>query len=200
MRKLTFALNSAFFTFCRSTVLILFVVTLSQSAWGQCIPQSNSIEGTIFEDIQNDGDFKSGDVGLANVKVTAYDTDGVSKGFSVSDINGEYSIENLTDGNSYRLVFESSGSFYPGIMGKDNRSSVQFVASPACEINYGLTRNGGGCSSNPNLALTCFVQGSVDENSNVESIISVEHGFAPNSAVSKNRHAWTDWRNLGDCS
>jgi len=185
MRKLTFALNSAFFALSRTTLFILFVATISQSAWGQCTPEDNSINGTVFEDKLNDGIFKDADVGLSNVLVKAYNADGNEVGSSVSDINGTYSIENLPNGNSYRLIFESSSSFFSSILGEDNRSSVQFVESPACEINYGLTRSNSACGVNPDLVLTCFVQGAVDENPAVETIISVEHGFTPTSSVSK---------------
>ncbi len=185
MRKLTYALKSAFFTLSRTTLFFLFVAALSQSAWGQCTPQNNSISGNIFEDKLNDGIFQDADVGLSNVLVTAYDVDGNSAGSSVSDVNGIYSIGNLPNGNSYRLIFETSSTFYPAVLGEDNNSSVQFVESPACEINYGLTRNNSSCGDNPDLVLTCFVQGDVDENPSVETIIGVEHNFTGTSQISK---------------
>ncbi|MDF1694868.1 MAG: HYR domain-containing protein [Saprospiraceae bacterium] len=185
MRKLTFALKGAFFNFCRISIILLCVTTISQSSWGQCTPQNNSISGTVFEDIINDGIFKDADIGISNVKITAYDNQGNIAGSSVSDVNGEYQIANLPNGGSYRLMFESTSSFYSGVIGEDNRSSVQFVESPACEINYGLTRDNSGCGANPDIALTCFVQGTVDENPTVETIISLEHDFAGNSTVSK---------------
>jgi len=185
MRKLTFALNSAFYTLSRITFIFLFVATLSQSVWGQCTPQNNSISGTVFEDKENDGLFKDSDIGLSNVKVSAYDSEGNYVGSSISDIDGSYTLENLTDGNAYRLMFESTGDLFSAVLGEDNRSSVQFVESPACEINYGLTREGARCSSNPDLVLTCFVQGSVTENEDFETIIQVEHDFTGTSQVSK---------------
>ncbi len=185
MRKLTYALKSAFFTLSRTTLLFLFVAMISQNIWGQCTPENNSISGTVFEDKLNDGIFKDADVGLSNVLVKAYDEYGDEKGSSVSDVNGEYTIANLPNGKSYRLVFESTSTFYSSVLGEDNRSSVQFVESPACEINYGLTRSNGACESNPDLVLTCFVQGAIDENPSVETIISVEHDFTGTSQVSK---------------
>ena len=54
MRKLTFALHSAFYTLSRITFIFLFVATLSSAVWGQCTPQANSITGTVFEDKENE--------------------------------------------------------------------------------------------------------------------------------------------------
>lgn len=185
MRKLTYARMSAFFTLNRTILLFLLVVAISQTSWGQCTPENNSISGTVFEDKENDGIFKDSDVGLSNILISAYDQNGNFVTSSVSNIAGEYTLENLPNGNSYRLDFESSGTFYSAIMGEDNRSSVQFVESPACEINYGLTREGSACGVNPDIVLTCFVQGTIDENPTVETIISVEHDFTGASQVSK---------------
>lgn len=185
MRKLTYALKSAFYTLSRTTLLILFVATLSQISWGQCTPEENSISGTIFEDTTNDGILQGSDVGLSNVMVSAYDEKGNFVQSGISDVNGHYSIDGLSNGETFRLIFESTSAYSSGVLGEDNHSSVQFVQSPACDVNYGLTRNDAGCGTNPDLVLTCFVQGKIDENPTVETIITVEHDFTGTSQVSK---------------
>lgn len=186
MRKLTFARNRAFITFCRTAMSIgLLLMMVHVQLWSQCTPQSNSISGTVFEDESNDGQLNASDNGLANILVTAYDSDGNAAGSDVSDTDGNYTISNLTDENAYRIEFQSSSSYYSGFQGEDNQSSVQFVNSPACEVDYGLTRAISSCGSNPDLILTCFVQGTVTDESESETIISLEHNFGVSSTVSK---------------
>lgn len=185
MRKLTFAQNRAIFTFSRTTIFIWMMVMASNvQSWSQCTPVSNSISGTVFEDAINDGTFASTEKGLGNVLVTVYDVDGNSVGSAMSDSNGDYSISNLSDDISYRLEFQSSNGYTSSFQGEDNNSSVQFVNAPACEINYGLTREASSCGSNPDLLLTCFVQGEISEQPDFATIISTEHDFQSASSVS----------------
>ena len=111
MRKLTFALNGAFFTYCRIAITILFITAISQSIWSQCTPQNNSISGLVFEDVVQNGIYENTDAGLSNVLITVYDNEGNVVASTVSDVNGNYIFENLPNGNYYRLVFTGSGSF-----------------------------------------------------------------------------------------
>ena len=153
-------------------------------SWSQCTPESNAISGTVFEDTINDGTFSSTESGLGNVLVTVYGADGNSVASAISDANGNYSFSNLSDDTPYRLEFKSSNEYYSSFQGKDNNSSIQFVEAPACEVNYGLTRKVSSCGTNPDLLLTCFVQGEIDEHPDFATIISTEHDFQVGSSVS----------------
>ena len=184
MRKLTFAQNRAIFTFSRTTIFIwMMVMATNVQSWSQCTPESNTISGTVFEDTFNDGIFSDTDAGLGNVLVTAYDVDGNSVGSVISDIDGTYSIPNLSNDIAYRLEFQSSNGYYSSFQGEDNNSSVQFVDAPSCDIDFGLTRENSSCGSNPELLLTCFVQGEIDEHPDFATIISTEHQFQAASSV-----------------
>jgi uncharacterized repeat protein (TIGR01451 family) len=121
---------------------------------------------------------------LGNILVTVYDVEGNSVGSVITDIDGTYSIPNLSEDNAYRLEFQSSNGFYSSFQGEDNNSSIQFVEAPACEIDFGLTREISSCGSNPDLLLTCFVQGEIDEHPDFATIISTEHQFQAASSVS----------------
>ncbi|MFT6336346.1 MAG: putative repeat protein (TIGR01451 family) [Halioglobus sp.] len=185
MRKLTFAQNRATFTFSRATIFIwMMVMATNVQSWSQCTPESNTISGTVFEDAANDGTFRSTDAGLGNVLVTAYDADGNSVESVISDTDGNYSIPNLSNDTAYRLEFQSSNGYYTSFQGEDNRSSVQFINAPACAVDYGLTREISSCGSNPDLLLTCFVQGEISEHPDFATIISTEHQFQAASSVS----------------
>jgi len=184
MRKLTLARNRAIFMFSRTAIFIWFIVMAANvQSWSQCTPESNSISGTVFEDSSNDGTFRSTEVGLGNILVTAYDALGNSVGSAISDSDGNYTIANLIDDESYRLEFQSSSNYFSGFQGEDNRSSVQFIDAPACEVDYGLTRAISSCGTNPDLLMTCFVQGEITEQPGFETIISTEHNFGVSSTV-----------------
>ncbi|MFT6782843.1 MAG: putative repeat protein (TIGR01451 family) [Saprospiraceae bacterium] len=185
MRKLTFAPNRAIFTFSRATIFVwMMIMATNVQSWSQCTPESNTISGTVFEDTANDGTFRSTDEGLGNVLVTAYNADGNSVGSDITDNNGIYSIPNLSNDTRYRLEFQSSNTYYASSQGEDNGSSIQFISAPACGVDYGLTSEVSSCGTNPNLILTCFVQGEIDENPNFATIISTEHQFQAASSVS----------------
>jgi len=153
-------------------------------SWSQCTPEPNTISGTVFEDAINDGTFASSESGLSNVLITVYNSDGNSVASTISDANGEYYISILSDDTPYRLEFQSSSDYFPSYQGEDNNSSVQFVKAPACNVNFGLTRNISSCGTNPDLLLTCFVQGEVDEHPDNATIVSTEHNFQAASSVS----------------
>lgn len=184
MRELTFAQNRAIFTFSRATIFVwVMIMAANVQSWSQCTPESNTISGTAFEDTANDGIHRSTDAGLGNVLVTAYDIGGISVGSVITDIDGIYSIPNLSNDTRYRLEFQSSNGYFSSFQGEDNRSSVQFIKAPACEVDYGLMRGISFFGSNPDLLLTCFVQGEIDENPDFATIISTEHQFQAASSV-----------------
>ncbi len=185
MRKLTFAQNRAIFTFSRNAIFIwMMVMATYVQSWSQCTPESNTISGTVFEDAINDGTFVSTESGLGNVLVTLYGADGNSVASAISDVDGNYSFSDLSDDTSYRLEFQSSNEYTSGYQGEDNSSSIQFVEAPACEVNYGLSRKVSSCGTNPDLLLTCFVQGEIDAHPDFATIISTEHDFQVASSVS----------------
>lgn len=185
MRKLTFARSRAILKLSRSAIFIwVLIMAANVQSWSQCTPESNTISGTVFEDAINDGTFRSTETGLSNVLVTVYDAIGNSVASVISDADGNYSISNLENDTQYRLEFQSGDGYNSGFQGDDNRSSVQFINAPACRVNYGLTRDVSSCGSNPDIILTCFVQGEIEEHPDFATIISTEHDFTVSSGVS----------------
>ena len=152
---------------------------------GQCTPQANTISGYVFMDSNTDGEFTNADAARGGVLVTASDQNGNVAGSSITDAQGAYSISSLNDGETYRVVFSSGGNEFTSVSGQDNGSSVQLVGAPACNVSYGLTNTQSSCGSNPDIGLTCFVQGSTEDPdlAPMATIIQLESQFKPTSTV-----------------
>ena len=162
---------------------ILISLFTSIGAIAQCDPADGSVEGTVFMDSQSDGTFSTEESGIANIMVMAYNTEGISLGFAMSDANGDYVIPNLTDGEKVSLIFSYANTLSPSVIGPDNGSNVQFTNVPSCNNNVGLVDLANSCGTNPEILLTCFSQGTYDgTNSNLETILGIEHNFTNSSA------------------
>ena len=163
---------------------IVISLLTSIGALAQCSPAEGSIEGIVFMDTEADGAYGTSESGVANILVTAYDTDGISLGFAMSDANGEYIISNLTDGDRVSIVFSYASSFTPAELGPDNASNVQFAQVPSCNNSLGLIDLGNICGTNPEILLTCFAFGEYDgENKGIETILGIEHNFTNTSPL-----------------
>ena len=162
---------------------ILITLFTSIGALAQCDPADGAIEGRVFMDSQADGTIGTGESGIANVMVTAYNAEGVSLGFAMSDEDGAYSIPDLTDGEKVALIFSYANTLSTGILGPDNASNVQYTEVPSCNNNIGLVDLSASCGTNPEILLTCFSQGTYNgTNRKLETILGIEHNFNNSSS------------------
>lgn len=166
------------------TVCMLVVAAIG-NVTAQCVPVPNAITGTVFVDGDNDGELAALEVGQSNVNVTAYLPDGSLAGAAVTDTDGSFTIADVTEGIQYQLVFAHTSSLVDAVQGPDNGSSVQYVAAPACDVNYGLTDVSASCGAASQVVLSCFVNGEVDVNPTAETLVGLPANFTTTTAVTK---------------
>ncbi|MFK8162793.1 MAG: SdrD B-like domain-containing protein [Lewinella sp.] len=103
--------------------------------------EAGDLGGNVFNDFNNDGaDAGAGEVGQANVLVEVYDCDRMLVCDTWTNADGNWSCDNLTDGEEYRVEFSTPLQPYlqPSFAGDDNGTNTQFVTVPSCEVDYGV--------------------------------------------------------------
>lgn len=126
-----------------------------------------TISGTVFRDKGLDGKKEADERGVANITVTAYDSDGTVAATATTGADGTYEIAGLTDGTEYRVEFSGLPSHLKsGPVGADNGSSLVLVTSPATEINFGIHNPALFCQTNPLTGIACYENGNGENNTN----------------------------------
>ena len=132
-------------------------------------------QGSVFYDYNNNGVFDGDDYGLDGIIVEAYDDNGLVESV-VTDINGEYMFNTLSDITDYRIEFSN----YPtdhveSTIGDQSNSSVQFRrASMSDPLTLGLIDPFNVCDVDPYLVLPCYVEGSYNgSNANEYAFVKV---------------------------
>ena len=159
------------------TLSMLLLMGLYNPVNGQCTPGSGEVSGHVFNDTDNNGKNNVGEIPIANVLVTAYDALGSSVGSAISDAQGEYVIGGLRDGEGIRLEFRFNPNYTESGVGEDNLTSIQFVSVPSCNRSLGLRLKDQGCLQTPDLIVSCFVQGEIDVNPEVETLVGLTSTF-----------------------
>lgn len=149
----------------------------SFSSHAQCAAQSGQIKGAVFNDINNNGAKDSGEVGLQGILVQAYGSNGALLTSATTSGSGEYTLSGLADGKKVRINFSFLSGYYAAKIGVNNASAVQFVQTPACNVNFGLTSDLDVCNSNTEIITTCFVQGETTVRPSEPTIVGVGYGF-----------------------
>ncbi len=142
--------------------LFLFAIfSVSNVVEGQNCGTSNNIGGTVFVDYNFNGEYDESGGGLEGVKVEAYNHLGFLLGSAVTNSAGKYTL-GVPNGQKVRLEFSNFPSgYYEGYYGTDNKTSVQFVTSPGCDFDLGLsTSSGDMCDGSPSVLTNVYVNGS----------------------------------------
>ncbi len=149
--------------------LVLYIGFFNLSLNAQCILTSGKIQGQVFLDQTYNGIYDIGEKGIAFVPVYAYDVNGSLAANAITDLNGNYSLNGLTDQSSYRIEFQKPLFYEYSITGTSNKGDLQMVQAPACNVSFALFQPGNYYSlNNIKLAVTCFVGGStLSENGNL---------------------------------
>ncbi len=183
---------------CILTTTSLAAIQIGHS---QCNP--GTLSGSVFHDLNNNGTMDGSEIGVANVLVVATDATGANQQ-AFTDSNGDYQFTGLSN-SQYRVAFTTPPGYNSSWMGTNNNSSIQFVTVPNCTASYGVIQGTSICGSNPDITLTCFVEGRLGDNDGVETIISLEHDFTATSSVNvlatkaETGSIWgITWRNTTD--
>ncbi len=139
---------------------------------------SNTIGGTVFNDINNNGIFNTADsLGFAGIKVYAFNCAGVKIDSAVTDFKGHYTLTRVTSADdTVRIEFLASTFPYwakPTYNGADGRTDVQFVKAPNCSVDMGLTNSY--CQSIPQLITGCYVNGAINTTTPVGVLVKLNY-------------------------
>jgi hypothetical protein len=111
------------------------------------------VSGNVFQDSNASGSLTGSEIGIANVKVTAYFANGTSVTTN-TDSSGNYSFTatQIPNGTAVRLEFTDLPSgFSSGPRGTGSGTTVQFVTAPNTSANLGAFYPCEYCQDNPRL-------------------------------------------------
>ena len=112
-----------------------------------CVPPcTNTLGGTTFQDLDNDGEEDISDMIQSNVLVEIYECDNdVPVAVTYSNINGEWSVDDANITYPVRVEFSTPlhPLLAPSFQGIDNGTNTQFVNAANCEVDYSIIE--GGC-------------------------------------------------------
>lgn len=168
-----------------SVMTIAFFSLWSFSSHAQCDVQSGQIKGIVFNDINNNGAKDSDEVGLQGILIQAYGNNGALLTSELTNARGEYALSGLSDGKKVRINFSFQNGYYAAKIGVNNASAVQFVQTPSCNVNFGLTSDLDICNSNTEIITTCFVQGETTFRPEEPTIVGINYGFNSASPARK---------------
>jgi SdrD B-like domain/SprB repeat len=124
-----------------------------------CSPNTK-IEGTVFEDFDNDGIKDAAEPFVKDVVVALYDNTGQVGAPTATDANGLYAFTGLTAAAVYRVEFTIPANFEEGAHGTGSGTSVQFARAGTCSVNLGLLDKGHYCGlTNPKWTTPCYNNG-----------------------------------------
>ncbi|MBP8001581.1 MAG: hypothetical protein KA314_17540 [Chloroflexi bacterium] len=152
------------------------------------------ITGTIFRDYNADGTRDSGEDGIANITINAYNAAGAIVDSCESLANGTYGL-NVPAATPVRLEVATLPAYLqPGAAGADSETTVTFVTSPASGIDISLNNPGEYCQANPNMVTTCFVEG--DQSGTDDVIVAIPYnasGTGSNIYLAQANEVGTVW-------
>ena len=176
MRKLVI-----FNPFQRVMLCTLFSLIISTYAFAQC--PSGSIEGNVFLDYNFNGVKETAEEGESGVFVRVYNSTGSLVTQSMTDSEGNYSVDGLNDGEGYLFEVVIPDNYLLSASGPQKNSEIQFVTSPACDVDLGILNSTNNCTNTTELILSCFANGLSNENPDQETIIGIGHNFNATSPV-----------------
>ncbi len=169
-----------------SALTIAGMFATQSSVLAQCDAAPGTAQGTVYDDSNFNGVQDSGEEGISNVLVNAFAANGELAGQAMTDFFGAFSVDGLSDGQSYRLEFVYGSSYRPSLSGNENGTDIQFLTAPVCDQELALVNPDAICAEGPQLALTCFVRSDeLNSNDAVETIVYTDYNFNLGSSVGK---------------
>ncbi len=126
-----------------------------------CNASSGQFGGIVFQDYNQNGSHEVGEIGLAGVTVTAYNSSNASAATATTNADGWYVLNGLTTGTQYRLEFNNlPAGAESGSTGNNSASNVQFItASATCSADMGVYNPVDYCQADPKLLTARYVNG-----------------------------------------
>lgn len=163
----------------KSLLLFLLILFVKVEINSQCKPNTNEISGTVFNDVNFNGEVDIIDEGIADISVYLYDEHQSIVAKGISDKNGNYKFKSVPTDKKYRLEFS-----FPNIYSLASGSkSVIDVQSTTCGNNLLLHRPSKYRSDNKNIAMSMFYQGGAAQYTDRDVIFSMAPNFDKNSVI-----------------
>ncbi|AEI49739.1 SdrD B-like domain-containing protein [Runella slithyformis] len=129
---------------------------------------AGQLGGTVFFDYNANGVREKGEAGgisdnegLSGVTVKIFDCNGALVGTTTTNSFGKYSFNVPAKAYPVRVEFSNLAS-YAGqgtLSGTDNRTTVQFIKAPDCNVDLGILNPSDYCQNFPRIVTSCFVNG-----------------------------------------
>ncbi len=161
--------------------LAFFLCLFPMLVHSQCA--DGNIEGQVYLDEDVNGKFDSAELGINGILVTLYDGSGNSIATDFTNSNGEYIFSGLSNNDSYRVEVSYLQSYASTHIGEDHLSDIRYTTVPSCNQNFGLTDAFKGCSTNPEILISCFVRGDMSIYGANPTIVGLDYQFDPSSPV-----------------
>lgn len=163
-----------------------------------CAPNTK-IEGTVFEDFDDDGVKDAVEPFLKDITVTLFDENAQVGAPVQTNASGLYSFTGLTASKVYRVEFTVPSYLEEGAVGTGSGTSIQFVAAGTCSANLGLLDKGHYCGlANPKWTIPIYGNGSPTHASNSAGIGIARFDYS-NSGQSPNAgmQNWVQFGTIG---
>ena len=122
--------------------------------------QAQTIKGTVFNDLDANGQKAAAELGIAGVTVTAFRPDGSAVAPTTTAADGSYTISGLVAATNYRIEFTNYPlAFFSAPSGSSSASSVQFATTGATNVNFGVSYPRDFCEKTPDLIVPCYSSG-----------------------------------------
>lgn len=136
----------------------LTCASLVSALWVNAAFAAGSVVGTVFRDHNSNGVRDTGELGVAGVTVTAYDSSGTSLASTTTASDGSYVLTSLPD--DVRIEVTNYPSYLnPGPKGTNSQTTVAFASTPAVNVDIGLAYPRDYCQSNPDLCTSVMING-----------------------------------------
>ncbi|MDH4461077.1 MAG: SdrD B-like domain-containing protein, partial [Flectobacillus sp.] len=127
-----------------------------------CASLSNAVGGIVFKDFNSDGVKNAGETsGVSGINVTATSFNGTVY-TTTTDVLGTYGISIPAAAYPVRVEFSGLGTvFKSAFNGASSATSIQFISSPSCNVNFGVSTSGDYCGASKDISvfIPCFVNG-----------------------------------------
>jgi hypothetical protein len=165
---------------------------------GACAPNTK-IEGTVYEDFNNNGIKETAEPFIKGVEVKLYDNTGQVGAAVLTNASGFYTFTGLAAAGLYRVEFTVPANFEEGAAGTGSNTAVQFVRAGTCNANLALLDRGHYCGlTNPKWTIPMYANGSPSHPSNSGSIGVARFNYnATGQSPNASQENWVTFGTVG---
>jgi len=154
------------------TIRMRFVYLILLIAAAMTTSLLADITGNIYQDYRSDGIKNDGDIGIAGVTLSAYDTTGTQVATTTTLVDGNYTLS--VAAGTYRIEITPPSGLYASSALAPLVNNI----SNGAVYNVGLNKNANYCQAGAKQAMTAMIQGD-NGDTNATIFVTPEIGNAP---------------------